>query len=163
MGLLDIFGGGKKKEAEKLEWVEKLEPFKAMIDNYEDLKNQLLGMELDFVKGNVARSVMRLQFMNHLDEKWGSEIANKLIDEGVTLGISEEQFNDVLQYKCYTGEEVYTKFTNDFQKLPYSIRTETESKGKLTVTRNNAKSRKNPNKIDYTFIDDKLAKIKTNT
>lgn len=163
MGLFDIFGGGKKKEVEKIEWVEKLEPYKAMIENFEDLKSQLLGMELDFVKSNVERSVMRLEFMNQLDEKWGSEIANKLIDEGVALGISEEQFDDVLQYKIYTGEESYTRGANNSQLLPYSIRTETESKGKLTVTRTNAKSRKNPNKIDYTFIDDKLAKIKTNT
>ena len=36
MGLLDIFGGKKKKEEEKRAYILKLEPFKKYISNYED-------------------------------------------------------------------------------------------------------------------------------
>jgi hypothetical protein len=160
MGLLDIFGGKKKKEEEKRAYIEKLEPFKKYISNYEDLKTKLMTHDIEVLKSNVNKQVAIFTEHENIYTKYSVEIADKMTDEGYFLGMSEEQFNDLVRYKVRTGEEYAFPRPNNKIELPFSHRKEELLKSKTKVTRTNYTQNKKRNKArDYIFENDELIKI----
>jgi hypothetical protein len=164
MGIFDnLFGGKKRKEEEeqsKKIYIDKLLPYKAFIENYEELTVDLASHNLDIVTRNVDKIVKRFDFENHLEEKYSKDLGVKLYTEKVFLGMSEEQFDDHMKYKVIIGKEIiYDHIPGGITK-PYSIRKESVTKSKTKVLRTNSTKLKNPKRVDYIFIDDQLAEIK---
>ena len=160
MGLLDLFGGKKKKEAEKLEYINKLEPFKANITNYEDLKAQLIGLDFEDVKHNVDKQVRIFTEHRNIYTKYSQEIADKMTDEGYFLGMSEEQFNDLVRYRVMTGEEMTFRNQRNEVVLPFTNRKEELLQTKSKVTRSDfSRNKKKMKARDFIFENDVLVKI----
>jgi len=156
----NLFGGKERKEKEKREYIDKLLPYKKWIENYNDLCSKLMEYDIDIIKHNVDKNIKRIDFENHLEDKYGDEIGKKLYLEGVFLDMSEEQFDDCMKYKVIIGEErIYDHLKNGITK-PYTIRKEDILKTKTKVVRSNSRKSKNPNRVDYIFENDKLIQIK---
>ena len=160
MGLFDIFGGGKKKEAEKIEYINKLEPFKKNITNYEDIKTQLMSLDIDDVKHNVDKQVRIFTEHRNIYTKYSREIADKMTDEGYFLGMSEEQFNDLVRYRVMTGEERTFRSQRNEVVLPFTNRKEELLETKSKVTRSDfSRNKKRMKARDFIFENDVLVKI----
>ena len=164
MGIFDnLFGGKKRKEEEeekKRIYIDKLLPYKAFIENFEELISELYSHNLDIITRNVDKIVKRFDFENQLEEKYGKDLGKKLYTEDVFLGMTEEQFDDHMKYKVIIGKEIiYDHLPGGITK-PYSIRKESVSKSKTKVLRTNSTKLKNPKRVDYIFIDDQLEEIK---
>jgi hypothetical protein len=161
MGLLDnLFGSSKKKEAEKKDYLSKLEPYKKWIDNYNELEGQLLQHNMDVIKQNVDKIILTFDYENFLEDKYGQEIGKKLVKEGVFIGMSEEQFDDCMKYKVIIGEEKTHEHLETGIKKPYSIRKVTTSTNGDRVLRTNSTKLRNFRRVDFTFVQDKLIQIK---
>ena len=155
-----MFGGKKKKEVEKLEYINKLEPFKANITNYEDLKAQLIGLDFEDVKHNVDKQVRIFTEHRNIYTKYSQEIADKMTDEGYFLGMSEEQFNDLVRYRVMTGEEMTFRNQRNEVVLPFTNRKEELLQTKSKVTRSDfSRNKKKMKARDFIFENDVLVKI----
>lgn len=163
MGLLDIFRGKKKKEAEKQDWINKLEPYKEQIGNYEKLLSQLNTIEdIELIKTNVNNSINKLEAVNKLTSKHSEEVVDRIMSEGYFLDMSEEQFDSAVDYKIATGTERTYRGLNNSIVLPYTYRTEEILKTKTKVLRSNfSKKKKNVERKVFIFENDKLVSIKT--
>ncbi len=164
MGIFDnLFGGKKRKEEEEQKkklYIDKLLPYKVYIENYEALTLELTKHNMEVITGNVDKIIKRFDFENQLEDKYGKELGKKLYTEDAFLGMSEEQFDDHMKYNVIIGKEIiYDHLPGGISK-PYSIRKETVSTSKTKVLRTNSTKTKNPKRIDYIFIDDKLEEIK---
>ncbi|MDG1840936.1 MAG: hypothetical protein P8I93_01165, partial [Crocinitomicaceae bacterium] len=96
MGFLKNMFGNKDKE--KIEYIDKLIPYKIWITNFDEIVNQLKEFDLDVVKHNVDKIINKFEFQNSLEKKYGDEIGKKLYEEGVFMGMTEEQFDDCMNY-----------------------------------------------------------------
>lgn len=164
MGILDsLFGGKKKKEEEKIErenYINKLIDYEDYIGNYEELISQLSATSLEIIKSNVDSIIKRFEFENELKVKYGNELGKKIYTDEVFLGMSEEQFDDHMKYKVIIGQEkIYDHLVGGITK-PYSIRRESNNSNKIKILRTNTTATKNPSRVDFIFIDNKLYQIK---
>lgn len=163
MGIFNNLLGGKKKEEEELSKkmiIDKLLPYKEFIENHEELFEELSSQNIEIITHNVDKIVKRFDFENQLEEKYGKDLGIKLYSEEAFLGMSEEQFDDLMKYKVIIGKEIiYDHLPLGITK-PYSIRKVSVTSSKTKVLRTNSTKLKNSKRVDYIFIDDQLAEIK---
>ncbi len=145
-----IFGENNKVDEEKQDLINKLIPFKQKIADYDEVVNQLRGLDIENVKHNVDTTIQRFEFISEMESKYGQDDDHKIVN-GVFIGMSEEQFDDTMRYKVITGEEIIHSHLKNGITKPYSIRKENILKTKTKVVRSNFRKVKNPNRIDFIF------------
>tara|TARA_B100000963_G_scaffold348436_1_gene356003 strand:- start:107 stop:616 length:510 start_codon:yes stop_codon:yes gene_type:complete len=165
MGLFgDLFGGKAKAERleqEKRDYIDKLEPLKQYIGNFQKFKDELMSHDMGIVKSNVDEQFRVLTALDNICTKYDNqELVDKMVDEGYFLGMTEEQFYDVVKYKMARGEE--RRYVNDKNESTHGFtkRKEELLKTKTKVTISNFTKNKKRNKArDYIFENDELVKI----
>jgi hypothetical protein len=138
--------------------ISKLNNYKEYIKNYDSLVEQLKKTDLDNVKSNVNRITKVFDYENLMEEKYGKELSQKIIEK-VFIDMNEEQFDDHMKYQVITGkQQIYEHLPNGINK-PYPIRKETITEKSIKVVRTNTTKRVT-NKKDFVFVDDKLKEIR---
>ena len=83
-----------------------------------------------------------------------------MTDEGYFLGMSEEQFNDLVRYRVMTGEERTFRSQRNEVVLPFTNRKEELLETKSKVTRSDfSRNKKRMKARDFIFENDVLVKI----
>ncbi len=74
-----------------LDW---LEMEKELIHNYEDLISEIVSLDPQLLLPKIASIRNQIERVKYLDEKYGDEIAQRLLDHDYFLGMTEEQLLD---------------------------------------------------------------------
>lgn len=159
----NLFGGKKKKEKEKREYIDKLLPYKQYIENFNDFCSELMEYDIDVIKHNVDKNIKdlkRIDFENYLEDKYGDEVGKKIYLEDLFYDMSEEQFDDHIKYQIIVGKIQGLYRGEDNERVnPFYIRKEDSLKTKTKVVRTNTRKRVSY-KEEYIFENDKLVQIK---
>lgn len=92
------------------------------------------------------------KFHAAIANKYDEQTLKKMINGQMSIGMTEEQFNESLEYLFYAG--------NSNEKNPYQFRQEEELKTKIKVIRRKRK-RMFKGDQEFTFNNGVLVKIKT--